>query len=222
MNLDIINAWNIAEAREAFRRCCGSSRWAREMEIVRPFGSEKRYEKLPTKSGGGLSPSTGSKRLRHTRDRDPRQAGARACRDRGLVERGAVGAGDGPVSVLATIAEKNRRYKARFGYIFIVCATGKSAEEMLANLESRLNNSPDDEIRCAAAEQAKITQNPSGENRAMSPITSHVLDTTSGKPAQGIAVVLEIADGLDRWSELAERSPIRPGESRLSRHRLTP
>ena len=52
----------------------------------------------------------------------------------------------------------NRRYESRFGYIFIVCATGKSGDEMLAILESRLSNSPDEEIRCAAAEQAKITR----------------------------------------------------------------
>ena len=56
------------------------------------------------------------------------------------------------------LAQANRDYQARFGYIFIVCATGKSAEEMLALLERRLTNDPDDEILIAAEEQRTITQ----------------------------------------------------------------
>ena len=56
------------------------------------------------------------------------------------------------------LAQANREYEARFGYIFIVCATGKSAEEMLARLERRLFNAPDDELRIAGEEQGKITR----------------------------------------------------------------
>ena len=56
------------------------------------------------------------------------------------------------------LAEGNRHYEARFGYIFIVCATGRSAEEMLAMLERRLTNHPDDELRIAAEEQRTITR----------------------------------------------------------------
>jgi 2-oxo-4-hydroxy-4-carboxy-5-ureidoimidazoline decarboxylase len=52
----------------------------------------------------------------------------------------------------------NREYLAKFGYIFIVCASGKSAGEMLAILRSRLPNAPEQEIRVAAEEQHKITQ----------------------------------------------------------------
>ena len=61
-------------------------------------------------------------------------------------------------TLLDKLAELNRRYEARFGYIFIVCATGKSAAEMLEILEQRLSHCPDDEIKLAAAEQAKITR----------------------------------------------------------------
>lgn len=59
---------------------------------------------------------------------------------------------------LGALAELNQTYEAKFGYIFIVCASGKSSEEMLAILRERLENSPDDELRIAAAEQAKITE----------------------------------------------------------------
>jgi 2-oxo-4-hydroxy-4-carboxy-5-ureidoimidazoline decarboxylase len=60
-------------------------------------------------------------------------------------------------AVLDALAEANRRYEARFGYIFIVCATGLTADDMLAKLNARLTNAPGTEIALAAAEQAKIT-----------------------------------------------------------------
>lgn len=67
----------------------------------------------------------------------------------------AAGADD---AVLAALADANRRYEQRFGYVFIVCATGKSAEEMLALLEARLGNPAEQELAIAAAEQRKITR----------------------------------------------------------------
>jgi 2-oxo-4-hydroxy-4-carboxy-5-ureidoimidazoline decarboxylase len=55
------------------------------------------------------------------------------------------------------LAAGNREYEARFGYIFIVCATGKSIAEMLVLLEQRLSNDRAQELRVAAGEQRKIT-----------------------------------------------------------------
>ena len=69
-------------------------------------------------------------------------------------QRGAAAASE---ETLALLAAGNRSYEERFGYVFIVCATGKSAGEMLALLEARLHNHPDAEIRIAAEEQMKIT-----------------------------------------------------------------
>jgi 2-oxo-4-hydroxy-4-carboxy-5-ureidoimidazoline decarboxylase len=60
-------------------------------------------------------------------------------------------------AVLDALAAGNERYQRKFGYIFIVCATGKRADEMLALLEERLQNDVDTEIRIAAEEQARIT-----------------------------------------------------------------
>jgi OHCU decarboxylase len=59
---------------------------------------------------------------------------------------------------MAALARLNREYEEKFGYIFIVCASGKTSEEMLAILRERLGNSPEEELRIAAAEQAKITR----------------------------------------------------------------
>ena len=68
---------------------------------------------------------------------------------------GVAGAGDG---VLHALADGNRLYEVKFGYTFIVCATGKTAAEMLALLQQRLENDPEQELPIAAAEQAKITR----------------------------------------------------------------
>ncbi|MBL7742565.1 MAG: 2-oxo-4-hydroxy-4-carboxy-5-ureidoimidazoline decarboxylase [Chitinophagaceae bacterium] len=59
---------------------------------------------------------------------------------------------------IEALAEGNQQYKDKFGYIFIVCATGKSANEMLENLQARLLNDPKEEIEIAADEQNKITK----------------------------------------------------------------
>lgn len=68
---------------------------------------------------------------------------------------GVAGASD---DVVAALADGNRAYEEKFGYIFIVCATGRTADEMLRMLNERLPNGPADEIKIAAAEQAKITE----------------------------------------------------------------
>ena len=66
---------------------------------------------------------------------------------------GASGASNG---ILAELRDANRAYERKFGYIFIVCATGKTAEEMLALLKQRMGNDPESELRIAAAEQLRI------------------------------------------------------------------
>ncbi len=58
--------------------------------------------------------------------------------------------------VRTRLARLNQEYQERFGFIFIICATGKSAGEMLAQLEERIQNRPEDEIRLASEEQRKI------------------------------------------------------------------
>ena len=68
------------------------------------------------------------------------------------------GVSDASQKTIEALAEGNKKYEDKFGYIFIVCATGKSAEEMLEILQSRLPNDPKEEIEIATDEQNKITQ----------------------------------------------------------------
>jgi 2-oxo-4-hydroxy-4-carboxy-5-ureidoimidazoline decarboxylase len=147
------------EARAAFRRCCGSERWAAAMTAGRPYheapallaAGERRWNELGREDwleAFRHHPRIGDGEARYSRFAATRawaaseQAGAQAADE----------------ALLDALAEGNRRYEARFGYIFIVCAAGKSAEQMLALLEARLGNDPDREVRIAAAEQAKITR----------------------------------------------------------------
>ena len=59
---------------------------------------------------------------------------------------------------LQALAQGNTDYEARYGWIFIVCASGRTADEMLALLTERMDNEPDAELRIAAGEQVKITR----------------------------------------------------------------
>jgi len=68
------------------------------------------------------------------------------------------GVRDAAGDVRERLAAGNRAYEARFGYIFIICATGKSADEMVASLEQRLRHTRDQELRIAADEQRMITR----------------------------------------------------------------
>ena len=68
------------------------------------------------------------------------------------------GAQSASSSTKAELADVNRAYEEKFGHIYIVCATGKSAEEMLSIARARLHNAPDVELKTAADEQRKIMQ----------------------------------------------------------------
>lgn len=153
-----LNDLTIRDARAVLLTCCGSTRWADEMARARPFENEthlidtadavwKSLEKSDFLEAFSAHPRIGDKealKRKFSRDRwaEGEQAGTAQASD----------------AVIDEFAVANRHYEERFGYIFIVCATGKSANEMLLELRVRLDNAPEDELRVAAGEQAKITR----------------------------------------------------------------
>lgn len=145
-------------ARRRLTRCCGAARWVDGMLARRPFGDDDRLLTAAREVWFALDEADWREAFAHhprIGDRDALRArfpltAALSARE----QAGVTGASD---AVLDRLAEANRAYEARFGYIFIVCATGKSAEEMLALLRARLPNAPEVEIRIAAEEQARIT-----------------------------------------------------------------
>jgi 2-oxo-4-hydroxy-4-carboxy-5-ureidoimidazoline decarboxylase len=159
MNLELINAWTDDQALESFARCCGSTRWSLEMARARPFESEAALFETAERiwwrlSNGDWLEAFGA----HPRIGDVGALRARFASTAAWVSSEQAGALIASEDALRELAEGNCQYEVLFGYIFIVCATGKSAEEMLGLLRQRLANDPEAEIKNAANEQMKITR----------------------------------------------------------------
>jgi 2-oxo-4-hydroxy-4-carboxy-5-ureidoimidazoline decarboxylase len=159
MNPETINAWTEADAIAAFRRCCGSTRWSEQMARLRPFDSEAAIFDAAERVWWGLAPADWLEAFAaHPKIGDPAAMRAKFVATAAWSAREQAGVEGASEDVLRELAEANVRYEERFGYRFIVCATGKTAEEMLTLLTDRLSNDPDLEIKVAAAEQAKIAR----------------------------------------------------------------
>jgi 2-oxo-4-hydroxy-4-carboxy-5-ureidoimidazoline decarboxylase len=159
MNLARLNGWSVEEARVELLRCCGSRRWAEAMMGHRPFATEAAVFATAERVWWELERSDWLEAFAaHPRIGDLEALRARFAAAAAWSAQEQAGVARAPEDVLQRLAAGNQAYEERFGYIFIVCATGKSAVEMLRLLERRLENAPDDEIRIAAAEQAKITR----------------------------------------------------------------
>jgi 2-oxo-4-hydroxy-4-carboxy-5-ureidoimidazoline decarboxylase len=147
------------EARHVLQRCCGSALWTDRMLARRPFGSRAGLLAAARDECFALAHADWLEAFSHhpkIGDRDTLRK--RFAATRHLSERGQAGVDGASGEVLDALAAGNRAYEEKFGYIFIVCATGKNATEMLGLLRSRLNNDPASELRIAATEQAKITE----------------------------------------------------------------
>ena len=146
------------EARALLTRCCGASRWVTGMLTERPFLTDDRLQARAWEVWFGLGRDDWLEAFsRHPQIGDRTAIAARFAGTRDLSQKEQATVGNASEEVIDALARGNRAYLEQFGYIFIVCATGKSATEMLALLEARLTNSPEEEIRIAAGEQAKIT-----------------------------------------------------------------
>jgi 2-oxo-4-hydroxy-4-carboxy-5-ureidoimidazoline decarboxylase len=154
-----LNQLTRESAERALFSCCASRAWVAEMLERRPFASTDAVFLAAADAWAALArddyleafaghPKIGED-LAALRERFAKTAGWSSDEQAGVT-----GASD---AVLEDLRRSNLSYHERFGYIFIVCATGKSAEEMLALLKVRLHHAPDHELAVAAAEQAKIT-----------------------------------------------------------------
>jgi allantoicase len=148
-----------AAARQAFLDCCGSSKWAREMLALRPFASADDLLEASDRIWTALAPDDWLEAFRH----HPPIGGKKAAQKQsGKARNWSTGeqarAQQAPEETRAQMAEANRAYHAKFGVVFLICATGKTAEEILESARVRLSNDPDTERRIAAEEQRKITR----------------------------------------------------------------
>lgn len=193
MTLAELNALGEDAVARELLRCCGSTRWAREMAAARPFADMASLSAAADRIWTSLDQADWLEAF----GAHPK-IGAQADEAWSAAEQSGVASSSS--DLLARLEEANREYEARFGFIFIVCATGKSAGEMLGLLQRRLDNDAHIELRIAADEQRKITRLRLAKLlEARGTITTHVLDTARGCPGAGIGVVLEIRNG-DGWS----------------------
>ena len=158
---DVLVRWNSLNAEAAASEvlpCCGSRAWADGVTARRPFSSPEDLFAASDAVWRDLPDQDWQQAF----DSHPRigQQHARAATAESLVmsseEQRAAILPDATAKL--ALAEGNRKYEDRFGRIFIVCASGKSAAEILANLERRMQNSAADELIEAAGQQRKITQ----------------------------------------------------------------
>jgi 2-oxo-4-hydroxy-4-carboxy-5-ureidoimidazoline decarboxylase len=158
MTLNQLNNLETAAATAFFLQCCSAPRWATAMAGQRPYRlrsevlqaaadtwQEMQYADFMAAFDGHPKigdPASLKEKYRNTL--------ATASSEQSAVD-------VAPDQILDDLAEYNQMYEKRFGYIFIVCATGKSAQEMLAIIKARINNDPASELEIAAAEQANIS-----------------------------------------------------------------
>jgi OHCU decarboxylase len=157
----VLTEWNGADeaaALEAMIACCGARRWAAAMVALRPMSSIVELsesadrvwatmEEADWMEAFACHPRIGERKAAHATVQSTawsrqEQSSVAAAQER----------------VLAELTEGNAEYERRFGFTYIVCATGKSADEMLAILQRRLASSREAELREAAEQQRQILQ----------------------------------------------------------------
>ena len=150
MTRDALNALTLAQAEAELLRCCGSQRWAAAMAAARPFHSDDGLMATAERLWWSLEAADWLEAFAaHPRIGD-RPTSAWSAQEQSA-------ASTLSAAVRERLAAGNHAYEARFGYTFLVCATGRSADDLLAVLERRLSGTAADELQIAAAEQRKIT-----------------------------------------------------------------
>ncbi len=159
--IDQFNRLNHAVATTLISRCCGSARWAERMVVSRPYRSldhliataDEHWRALRQRDF--LEAFRDHPQIGHADWDSPGDARADTRR---MAAQEQCGVAEADARTRESLAAYNREYVEKFGFIFIVCASGKSAGEMLELMRARLANSRNVEIANAAEEQLKITR----------------------------------------------------------------
>ena len=153
-----LNALPVDEAEAELRRCCGSREWARQVAAARPFPSPDALMHTSDEVWRALPPAEWLEAFRAHPRIGERKAERPERGTAGWSGQEQAGLRDADSAMRQDLADANRAYEERFGWIFLVNATGKTPDEMLALARGRLSNPPDDELLVAAEEQRRITR----------------------------------------------------------------
>jgi allantoicase len=155
--LERINHLQAEDARKALLDCCGSIAWADQMISKRPFVDDAKIFESADKIWTHLDPKEWLRAIRHhppigSKSGRSKQSGT--GRNWSASEQSA--AQKSSPETLSVLAAANNAYQATFGYVFLICATGKDGDEILHSLQQRLANDPETEFRVAVEEMRKI------------------------------------------------------------------
>jgi 2-oxo-4-hydroxy-4-carboxy-5-ureidoimidazoline decarboxylase len=157
----VLAAWNEAAestATQAMLACCAAGRWAQAMVALRPFSGVESLSLTADEVWSSMEePDWLEAFAAHSRigERGPATTSTITS---AWSQQEQASTASAAQQVLADLALGNAQYEQRFGFTYIVCATGRSAEEMLAILRRRLANDRQTELREAAEQQRQIMQ----------------------------------------------------------------
>ena len=159
MTIDALNRLSEEDATAAFTQCCAAQRWVERMVIDRPFESLPEMLEISDRIWEECDVDDYLEAFQgHPRIGDVESLAKKYANTKGWAGGEQKGVEGADRAVLERLAKGNADYEEKFGHIFIVCATGKTAAEMLALLEARIPNDPKTEVMVAAEEQNKITR----------------------------------------------------------------
>ena len=207
MTLQEFNTIEKDKATKELFSCCGSDRWVSAVIKLFPFASEKT---LVEKATGTWYMACNEKDWLEAFSHHPQIGDTKSLTEKfaGKEQAGVAVASKEMIEALYTA---NVQYKNKFGFIFIVCATGRSAGEMLSLMQERMKNAAKEELHIAMGEQHKITllrlkkllSNANFQFLKMSQLTTHVLDTSVGRPGKNISVKL-LQQAGEGWEGIAQ------------------
>jgi OHCU decarboxylase len=159
---DILGRWNLLSTDDAISMilpCCGSRAWARDVVGRRPLADEDALLAASNETWRSLEPSDWMEAFQsHPRIGESRAPQSPPAQSVTWSAQEQQQVSDADAAVKAALADANRQYDQRFNRTFIVCATGKSAQEILGILLRRLNNNTETELQEAAEQQRQITE----------------------------------------------------------------
>ncbi|WP_348264488.1 2-oxo-4-hydroxy-4-carboxy-5-ureidoimidazoline decarboxylase [Telmatobacter sp. DSM 110680] len=157
----VLESWNQADeasATEAMLACCGAHRWAAQMIALRPIANIAALSEAADQIWAAMKEADWMEAFAcHPRIGD-RKVAPLSEKSTAWSLQEQVGTSGATNDVMRELANGNAKYEQRFGFIYIVCATGKTADEMLTILKRRLANDRVAELKEAAEQQRQITQ----------------------------------------------------------------
>lgn len=213
MTLDSFNKLPKEEAIKWLLACCGSENWANSLWEKSPFSDELSL----LQAAGNIWYHTCKKIdwleafTHHPKIGDTKMLSEKFASTKHLAANEQELVNEASQNLIDELAHANIEYEKRFGFIFIICATGKSASQMLRLLLDRISNTVDEEVKIAMGEQHKISilrlkkiiHEGKWPTSNISQLTTHVLDTSVGRPGEGITIRLkELIDG--KWQTMAQ------------------